>query len=152
MFKRDGFTCQYCGNTPPKVVLEVDHIVPVKSGGKNNEDNLITACFSCNRGKAADGLDVAPATIEEKRKVLQEKEWQVAAYEALVDQKEGRIQQGIERVENIYSTYFEEWVFTDKFKLSVRKFINVLGVEDTEESMTTACMKIHNENKALTYF
>ena len=26
VFKRDGFQCQYCGSTPPSVVLEVDHI------------------------------------------------------------------------------------------------------------------------------
>ena len=29
VFKRDKFTCQYCGKTAPNVVLEVDHIEPV---------------------------------------------------------------------------------------------------------------------------
>jgi len=53
IFKRDGFTCQYCGKTPPQVVLEVDHINPVISGGDNDEMNLITSCFDCNRGKGA---------------------------------------------------------------------------------------------------
>lgn len=51
VFKRDGFTCQYCGRTSPDVVLEVDHIKPVASGGKNDMLNLVTACFDCNRGK-----------------------------------------------------------------------------------------------------
>ena len=52
IFKRDQFTCQYCGQQPPDVVLEVDHIMPVSKGGDNDEMNLVTACFDCNRGKA----------------------------------------------------------------------------------------------------
>jgi hypothetical protein len=51
VFKRDRFTCQYCGAQPPGVVLEVDHIHPVVEGGKTSIDNLITACEPCNRGK-----------------------------------------------------------------------------------------------------
>lgn len=51
VFKRDSFKCQYCGNEAPNVLLEIDHIVPVKEGGKNSLTNLITSCFDCNRGK-----------------------------------------------------------------------------------------------------
>lgn len=53
IFKRDAFTCQYCGRRPPDVVLEVDHIHPVAAGGDNDEMNLISSCDDCNRGKAA---------------------------------------------------------------------------------------------------
>lgn len=53
IFRRDGFTCQYCGATPPRVELRVDHIDPVANGGKCEEGNLITACHTCNSGKAA---------------------------------------------------------------------------------------------------
>lgn len=52
VFKRDSFTCQYCGNQAPDFVLCVDHIVPVASGGQNDSLNLITACFDCNAGKS----------------------------------------------------------------------------------------------------
>lgn len=52
IFKRDAFICQYCGQRPPDVVLEVDHIEPVAAGGSNDEINLITSCWDCNRGKA----------------------------------------------------------------------------------------------------
>jgi hypothetical protein len=52
VFKRDSFTCQYCGEAAPKVVLNVDHITPVAAGGNNNALNLITACFECNSGKS----------------------------------------------------------------------------------------------------
>lgn len=33
VFKRDGFTCQYCGAHPPEVVLHIDHIIAVAEGG-----------------------------------------------------------------------------------------------------------------------
>ena len=52
VFKRDSFTCQYCGKSAPDVVLEVDHINPVSKGGDDDISNLITACFDCNRGKS----------------------------------------------------------------------------------------------------
>ena len=52
VFKRDSFTCQYCGKSAPDVVLEVDHIIPVSKGGDNDISNLITSCFECNRGKS----------------------------------------------------------------------------------------------------
>lgn len=51
IFKRDRFTCQYCGRMAPDVVLEVDHIVPIAEGGGNENTNLITSCMECNRGK-----------------------------------------------------------------------------------------------------
>ncbi len=51
IFKRDSFTCQYCGNRPPEIVLEVDHIDPRSNGGSDDLINLITSCFDCNRGK-----------------------------------------------------------------------------------------------------
>ncbi len=53
VFKRDSFTCQYCGKSAPDVILEVDHIEPVSKGGTNDITNLITSCKDCNRGKAA---------------------------------------------------------------------------------------------------
>ena len=51
VFKRDKFTCQYCGRMAPDVILEVDHIKPVAEGGTNKMINLITSCRDCNRGK-----------------------------------------------------------------------------------------------------
>ncbi len=51
VFKRDKFTCQYCGRMSPDVILEVDHIKPVADGGTNKLINLITSCRDCNRGK-----------------------------------------------------------------------------------------------------
>lgn len=52
VFKRDSFTCQYCGSKAPDAILEIDHLNPVKHGGDNDLLNLITSCFVCNRGKS----------------------------------------------------------------------------------------------------
>lgn len=52
VFKRDEFTCRYCGRQSPLVVLHIDHIVPVIDGGTNDVINLVTACSDCNLGKS----------------------------------------------------------------------------------------------------
>lgn len=51
-FLRDKFTCQYCGRSSPEVILEIDHVLPVSKGGTDKDDNLVTACRECNKGKA----------------------------------------------------------------------------------------------------
>ena len=52
VFKRDSFTCQYCGRKAPDVILNADHIDPVANGGPTTILNLITACKDCNAGKS----------------------------------------------------------------------------------------------------
>lgn len=49
VFARDDYTCAYCGQRGGR--LECDHVVPVSRGGSHDEDNLTTACFTCNRSK-----------------------------------------------------------------------------------------------------
>ena len=52
IFKRDSFTCHYCGRKAPSITLQLDHIIPVAKGGDNSSDNLLTSCEECNRGKS----------------------------------------------------------------------------------------------------
>jgi len=49
MLKRDNFTCQYCGKK--KQNLTIDHVVPKDLGGKDEWENLVTACVECNNKK-----------------------------------------------------------------------------------------------------
>jgi 5-methylcytosine-specific restriction endonuclease McrA len=53
ILNRDKFRCQCCGRNPKEdgVKLEIDHILPVSKGGKNDYNNLQTLCRDCNRGK-----------------------------------------------------------------------------------------------------
>lgn len=67
VFKRDSFTCQYCGKCAPEVVLHIDHIVPVSGGGDNSILNLITSCQGCNLGKGARRLDDASAAAKQMK-------------------------------------------------------------------------------------
>ena len=53
ILERDNFTCQYCGQCAPNVALEVDHKVSLSEGGTDDKDNLVAACWACNRGKAS---------------------------------------------------------------------------------------------------
>lgn len=73
VFKRDSFTCQYCGQKSPDVVLEIDHITPVVDGGDNDILNLVTACKACNAGKSDRPLSESAAT-ERRRSQLEELE------------------------------------------------------------------------------
>ena len=54
--KKYGFKCYYCGRKAPEVSLELEHIHPKVLGGKDNFDNLVPACWECNRGKAGNPL------------------------------------------------------------------------------------------------
>lgn len=71
VFKRDGFCCQYCGQSAPDVVLEVDHISPVSKGGDNDILNLVTSCWECNSGKGARELD-DDSVLAKQRQQLQD--------------------------------------------------------------------------------
>lgn len=153
VFKRDGFTCQYCGAKPPKVVLECDHIIPVSKGGKDEHHNLITSCFSCNRGKSNILLTDLPETFLNKAEELKEKRDQLKAYNQLVISYEKEIKKQIDQVDQAYQDCNEGYVLTDSFRNgTVRKFIDALGVRYVVDNMYTACYKVRHEQYAIKYF
>jgi hypothetical protein len=56
ILNRDGFKCRYCGQSAPDVVLHVDHVEPFCQGGSDDDENLVTACETCNAGKSDDSI------------------------------------------------------------------------------------------------
>lgn len=88
VFKRDGFTCQYCGKSAPEVVLEVDHIKPVSKGGTNDILNLITSCFECNRGKS-DKLLNENAVLDKQLDQLQQLNERRNQLEMMIEWRKG---------------------------------------------------------------
>jgi len=69
VFKRDSFTCQYCGRSAPDVVLHVDHIQPVSKGGETTIMNLVTSCRDCNLGKSNKLLSDSSAVKKRKQQL-----------------------------------------------------------------------------------
>jgi len=49
IFRRDHYTCQYCGNSNADLTL--DHVIPRRLGGSHTWENLATACRECNHKK-----------------------------------------------------------------------------------------------------
>ena len=52
IFKRDRFTCQYCGTQPGSEELSIDHVVPRAQDGQTRWENCVLACVTCNKRKA----------------------------------------------------------------------------------------------------
>jgi 5-methylcytosine-specific restriction endonuclease McrA len=52
LFKRDRYTCQYCGDQPGPESLTIDHVLPKSRGGKSEWSNCVLACLGCNAKKA----------------------------------------------------------------------------------------------------
>ena len=52
IYKRDRYTCQYCGAQPGSEELTVDHVNPRSQGGISTWENCVLACVGCNKRKA----------------------------------------------------------------------------------------------------
>jgi 5-methylcytosine-specific restriction endonuclease McrA len=52
LYRRDGYSCQYCGRRRPPAELSIDHVMPRSRGGKTNWENCVLACVRCNAKKA----------------------------------------------------------------------------------------------------
>lgn len=153
VFKRDGFQCAYCGKTPPEIVLEVDHIEPVSEGGTDDMENLLTACFDCNRGKRNIKLDKIPTKLEENIEVLREKEDQYKEYQKLIKKISNRLNRDCGKIDDIYNGYFSNYRLSDNFKNgTLRNFLKYLPYHEVEESMHLACGKIKSDQNAIKYF
>lgn len=51
VYRRDGFTCQYCGEEFNADALTFDHVMPQSRGGSTDWKNIVTSCGPCNRQK-----------------------------------------------------------------------------------------------------
>lgn len=168
VFKRDRFTCAYCGRTPPDALLHVDHIHPVALGGADDIANLITACSTCNLGKSSVPLDESrvPVVTREAVDDLAERIEQAKAYleftatlRALVDQQASMVTDhwamrfGAEAEERADGTY---WVLPyGQFPRdqSVRTILRRLPLELVLEAVDITAGWARNPNdRACRYF
>lgn len=143
VFKRDAFTCQYCGRKPPEVVLEVDHIYPRSQGGTDDDLNLITACFECNNGKRAKLLaEVSPRPDADiKYLEVQQEIAELKRYQDVVAIRASAFADVIETLESIWwsSAPGIDWRPSDKL---LRQFLNKYSPEIVEEALRDVAPKV----------
>lgn len=138
ILKRDNFTCQYCGRKPPEVTLEVDHIIARAQGGSDLPENLLAACFDCNRGKSKKGLGHTliqkrdlrkeKAALRKAQKIMEHDKQQAQALEELTD----------EMVNNFTCFLFE---FPEESRPSMKYFLCKLGKFQVTEAMEKTALK-----------
>lgn len=147
VFKRDGFTCQYCGRSAPDVILEVDHISPVTNGGKSNILNLITACQDCNRGKGARELSENEILNKqmEQLKDLNERREQL---KMMLNWKKELENFNNEQAEKVEELFMEKTGcdFTDCGKDKVKKWVKEFGLLEVLECAEISISQYFNEN------
>lgn len=153
IFKRDNFCCAYCGQRPPQTTLEVDHIHPVAEGGGNDDNNLITSCFECNRGKSARLLTSIPESLSEKAKRIKECEDQLAEYRKIINSQNDRIESDCWIVVRAIFDEDTKSIRKDWFS-SIKRFVSSLELEDVIEAADIAASKKHfySDIKKFHYF
>lgn len=151
IFKRDGFICGYCGSHPPDTILEVDHIIAIANGGDNSDGNLITSCFDCNRGKAANSLDVVPEPLKEKAERIKEAEKQLIEYTNIIRAKEERLEDETWELIIKFNPGCER--FNNRWFSSIKNYINKMGLHEVIDAMEISVNKFHRINSsAMKYF
>ena len=146
IFKRDKYTCVYCGATPPDVVLHIDHVTPVCLGGDNAQTNLVTACSSCNQGKSGTPLNTAPKSLDDQMAEQIEKRKQIEERNKYLMSIREREDEDIAEVgrywHNLYKDEIDGWVFGTARKPAVRLFLTILSKVDVLEAMDLAHSKV----------
>ncbi len=154
VFKRDDFTCRYCGRKTPEVVLQVDHVVPVAEGGDEDYANLVTSCFECNSGKGARLLDsVVPLIdLEEQSLLLLERERQLREYNEVRRSVREREDADIDYLIAYWRDWFDNAQVPVPKDSSFRCWLAFMSVEDMRDMIEATILRTKNAGHALRYF
>lgn len=145
VFKRDKFTCQYCGRMSPDVILEVDHIKPVAEGGTNDVLNLVTSCRDCNRGKGKRKLSDASEVKKQQERIkeLAEKNEQL---QMMLQWREEILQTKQDEVESICDYIQKHYGVTiaDTGKKKVKAWLREFPLAEILESVDISFERYHD--------
>lgn len=148
VFKRDKFTCQYCGKSAPDIVLHIDHIEPKASGGSDDILNLVTSCQACNLGKADRRLSDDSA-VTKKRNQLQDLEARREQIEMMLEWQRELSSLGdqvFNGVLELWHHLFGPWEPVDSDLKDIRRWINSYGpVRVTEAIRLSASQYVVND-------
>lgn len=148
VFRRDSFTCQYCGKQSPDVVLHVDHIKPVSKGGKNTLLNLITSCIDCNLGKSDRELSDDSA-VKKQQKHLSDLAERKAQIEMMVEWRESLLEADdimTQSAVDLIDKYLSDWSLNEKGFDAVRKAIKKHGYQPVIDAIED-CYKRSESNQ-----
>lgn len=140
VFKRDSFTCQYCGGKAPDVILHVDHIDPVANGGGNDIMNLVTACEGCNLGKGARTIS-DDSEIAKQRSQLEELNTRREQLESMLRWREGLRDldaQELEAVCDLWESRAYPCTLTDSGIAGLKKLARKFGYPTLIEAIDSA--------------
>jgi hypothetical protein len=135
VFKRDKFTCQYCGKSAPDVVLEVDHIKPVSKGGNNSMLNLVTACFECNRGKTNTEL-TDDTVVKKQAKQLEELAERREQLNMLLEWRAGLTDIEDDCVQAVIDIFLTrtDWGVSEHGKKAIKKWLKEFSLNEVLEA------------------
>lgn len=85
IFKRDKYTCMFCGVQPGPSELTIDHLVPRSRKGVSSWTNCVLACFTCNKRKANRTPEEAGMKL---RRIPKKPSWKTLAQISPRDRKE----------------------------------------------------------------
>lgn len=146
VFKRDNFTCRYCGKSSPQVILEIDHIIATANGGSDDTMNLATSCWDCNRGKAAVPLDqvMTGEDPHDAAILLLEKRRQLEEYNVVLAEDRKR---RFDAFQELYSLWHKN--LSDSDETWILNSLKVVPAEVIREAMEYA--KAKNKTRNLAY-
>lgn len=130
VFKRDSFSCQYCGRSAPEVVLRVDHIKPVAKDGGDDLLNLITACFDCNAGKS-DRMLSDNSTVLKQKAQLDELNERREQLEMMIDWRSGLRSLDAAELDAVCDAWAElvyPFALSEQGKLGAKKLLKKFGI------------------------
>ena len=144
VFKRDRFTCQYCGAAAPDVILEVDHIKPVSKGGGNDLLNLVTSCRDCNRGKTNKELSDDSAVKVQKQQLddMQERREQM---KMMLEWRQGlddMIEDQIEAIDRMFNSD-TDYVMGNRSRKEMSSMIRKFGFNEVYEACQIAISRYY---------
>jgi hypothetical protein len=137
VFKRDKFTCQYCGRTAPDVTLQADHIDPKAKGGKDDLLNLITSCEDCNQGQSDRILSDDSALKKRKRQLdqLQERREQLEMmmewHKSLIDLEE----QTVTELSDFWGQLAPGYHLNEAGLENLKRWVKRFGINEVIEAM-----------------
>lgn len=76
IYHRDGFACVYCGAEDK---LTLDHLQPRELGGTHSEENLVSACVTCNSSRRDSSLRTWFAVLRDRGIVTERLSRKIAA-------------------------------------------------------------------------